>query len=50
MEEILKYIGDISRVEVIDHNGRSYVNRDCSIEGIQLQDENRTLKIFLYKQ
>jgi len=40
----------VTRVEIIDHNGRSYVNMNCSIDEIQLQDNNRTMKIFLTKQ
>lgn len=41
---------DVTRVEVIDHNGRSYVAYDVEVEYIQLQDENRTLKVFLRKR
>lgn len=40
----------VTRVEVIDDNGRSYVNWDKRnrVE-IQFQDDNRTLKIFITK-
>jgi len=40
-----------TRVEVIDLNGRSYVNLDTrnSVE-VALQDDGRTLKIFIYSK
>ena len=37
----------VTRVEVIDSNGRIYTNYNCKDVEIQLQDDNRTLKIFL---
>lgn len=37
----------VTRVEVIDENGRSYSGWHTSISYISLQDENKTLKIFL---
>lgn len=40
----------VTRVEVIDHNGRSYSNRNCIIDEIQLQDDDKTMKIFLKKK
>lgn len=36
----------ITRLEVIDGNGRAYTNYNCSIE-LSRQDNNRTLKIFV---
>lgn len=42
---ILPYV---NRVEVIDQKGRSYVNyKDKNVVSIQMQDEERTLKIFI---
>lgn len=40
----------ITRVEVIDENGRSYVNwkEDNKIE-VLFQDNNKTMKIFITK-
>lgn len=38
---------DINRVEVIDEDGRSYVNMRCKDVKISLQDNESTLKIFL---
>lgn len=38
----------ITRVEVIDENGRSYVNRnDNNKVNVQIQDDGQTLKIFI---
>ena len=40
----------INRVEVIDENGRSYVNwKTTNKVELSFQDENRTLKIFINK-
>jgi hypothetical protein len=42
---------NVNRVEVIQHsepyNGRAYTNYNAKDVGIQLQDDNKTLKIFL---
>ncbi len=38
----------ITRVEVIDENGRGYIRWGCKIQ-IRIQDDGRTLKIFLEK-
>ena len=44
-------LGNVNRVEVIDENGRSYVNwNDDNAVQIDLQDDNRTLKIFIRKK
>ena len=37
----------VTRVEVIDKNGRVYTNYSVKDIELQLQDDNRTLKIFL---
>lgn len=50
MENYVRSTGDtenVTRVEIIDSNGRQYVNMDTKIDDIQLQDDNRTMKIFL---
>lgn len=40
----------VTRVEVIDENGRSYVNQDPSNKvELSYQDDGRTLKIFITK-
>jgi hypothetical protein len=38
---------NITRLEIIDGNGRVYVNMDVKDIEFSLQDENRTLKIFI---
>ena len=37
----------ISRVEVIDQEGRAYVNMDAKHVSVSIQDQGRTLKVFL---
>jgi hypothetical protein len=37
----------VTRVEVVDSSGRSYVKYDVSDVSISLQDDDRTLKVFL---
>ena len=39
----------VTRVEVIDDNGRSYVNYNVEVE-LSYQDDARTLKLFLKKR
>lgn len=39
----------VTRVEVIDKNGRSYVNYGAEDVEISLQDDDRTMKIFCRK-
>ena len=38
---------DVDRVEVIDARGRSYTNMDVKECALMLQDNNKTLKLFL---
>lgn len=38
---------DVDRVEVINAQGRSYVNMDVKECALMLQDNNKTLKLFL---
>ncbi len=42
-------ISKVTRFEVIDDTGRTYSKWDCKVEW-QLQDEGRTLKVFVTKQ
>jgi hypothetical protein len=37
----------VTRVEIIDNDGRSYIKWGVVIEQVSLQDDDRTLKIFL---
>jgi hypothetical protein len=41
-----KYLNKCNRVEVITREGRVYVSRDCHEVHFQMQDDDRTLKIF----
>lgn len=43
----LEYPKTITRLEVIDRLGRILVKRDIHINNISIQDDARTLKIFL---
>lgn len=49
MNKFLEWISPrITRVEVIDQDGRSYVNWDSHNDiSYQLQDDGRTLKVFV---
>ena len=38
---------DVTRVEVIDNRGRSYVKYNVTSTQIQTQDDGQTLKIFI---
>lgn len=52
LEEVVSMlpITNINRVEVIDESGRSYVNwKKENKSEIQIQDNGRTLKIFITK-
>lgn len=51
MTDLEKLVKKVTRVEVIDEKGRSYVNwnPDNNIE-LSFQDNNRTLKIFIKKE
>jgi len=37
----------ITRVEVIEESGRKYVNWDCKDVSLSIQDNDRTLKVFI---
>ena len=42
------FLEKVNRVEVIDQNGRSYVNwKPTNKTEISLQDEGKTLKVFI---
>ena len=45
-----KQLRKVTRVEVIDKNGRSYVNWDnCNEVTASFQDDGKTMKIFINK-
>ena len=42
------YLSKVNRVEVIDQNGRSYVNwKPTNKTSISMQDDGKTLKVFI---
>lgn len=43
----MEQIGNVTRVEVIDDDGRSYTRRDVLAVHLDIQDQGRTLKLFL---
>lgn len=43
----LKQMQDVTRLEVVDENGRSYTKWGIQNKCFSFQDDNRTLKIFL---
>lgn len=46
----LSEFNKVNRVEVIDDKGRSYVKYDVKSIHTSIQDDNKTLKIFINKQ
>lgn len=38
---------NVNRVEVIDEHGRSYTHYNCGVVQYSLQDDGKTLKIFI---
>lgn len=49
MRDMVEQINEmkITRVELIDDSGRAYVNRNCEEVKLAVQDEGRTLKVFV---
>ncbi len=41
------FTGKVTRFEVIDKDGRSYVTYDVSSIRFSLQDDGRTIKVFI---
>lgn len=42
-----RILSECTRVEVIDNTGRAYTNYACKVVETQMQDDNRTLKVFI---
>jgi len=40
-------LSEVTRLEVIDHTGRAYVNHEVKLVSLSMQDEGRTLKVFV---
>jgi hypothetical protein len=48
VEDTVHTLPDVTRVEVIDKNGRSYVNWDYdNMVSVSIQDDGKTIKIFI---
>jgi hypothetical protein len=45
--DFLKQYPEVTRVEVITNNGHEFVRYDCSDVQMSLQDDGRTIKVFL---
>ncbi len=50
MSDFIESYPDTTRVEVITNEGREFVRYDCSNVQVSLQDEGRTLKVFLKQE
>lgn len=48
--DFLKSYPDATRVEVIGSNGREFVQYECSNVQVSLQDDGRTVKVFLKQE
>lgn len=46
-KDVMETLEDVTRVEVIDEHGRSYVHYNAGVVKYSLQDEGTTLKIFI---
>jgi hypothetical protein len=46
--DFLKHYPDVTRVELIGNDGREFVRYGCSNVQVSLQDDGRTIKVFLY--
>lgn len=40
-------LNDVTRLEVIDETGRAFTRWDIKLQMLSLQDDGRTLKIFI---
>ncbi len=46
--DFLKHYSSVTRVELIGNDGREFVRYGCSNVQVSLQDDGRTIKVFLY--
>jgi hypothetical protein len=45
--DTVETLDNVTRVEVIDNHGRSYVHYNADVVEYSLQDDGKTLKIFI---
>ena len=50
MTDYLENYPEVTRVEVITDDGREFVRYDCNNVQVSLQDDGRTLKVFLKQE
>jgi hypothetical protein len=48
--DFLRNFPNVTRVEVITDDGREFVRYDCSNVQVSLQDDGRTIKVFLKQE
>jgi hypothetical protein len=48
--DFLRNFPNVTRVEVITDDGREFVRYDCSNVQVSLQDDGRTVKVFLKQE
>ena len=46
--DFIKNYPEVTRVEVFTSNGREFVQYKCSDVAVSLQDDGRTIKVFLF--
>ena len=46
--DFLRNYPEVTRVEIITNNGREFVQYECSNVQVSLQDDNQTIKVFLF--
>ena len=48
--DFLKNYPEVTRVEVVTDNGREFVQHDCTNVQVILQDDGRTIEVFLKQE
>ena len=48
--DFIKNYPGVTRVEVVTDNGREFVQHDCTNVQVSLQDDGKTIKIFLKQE
>jgi hypothetical protein len=48
--DLLKSYPEVTRIEVITDNGREFVRHNCANVRVSLQDDGRTVKVFLKQE
>ena len=48
--DFIKNYPEVTRVEVVTDNGREFVQHDCTNVQVSLQDDGKTIKVFLKQE